>query len=114
MENMKNMSIYFSSGAEWSGRRISAESPGARFSKDPKTFRARKAIRETPTCLICKAGLFICCIAHKNQNNCKVSCLEAPNRFEDTKRIMSPELRPKSLYHGHEYPCSQGPQICTI
>ena len=79
MENMKNMSIYFSSGAEWSGRRISAESPGARFSKDPKTFRARKAIRETPTCLICKAGLFICCIGNKNQNNCKVSCLETPS-----------------------------------
>ena len=35
--------------------------PGARFSKVPRTFRARKAIRETPTCLICKAGLFICC-----------------------------------------------------
>ena len=35
-------------------------SPGACFSKVPKTFRARKAIRETPTCLICKAGLFTC------------------------------------------------------
>ena len=55
------------------------ERPGARFSKVPKTFRARKAIRETPTCLICKAGLFICCIGNKNQNNCKVSCLETPS-----------------------------------
>ena len=55
------------------------QAPGARFSKVPKTFRARKAIRETPTCLICKAGLFICCIGNKNQNNCKVSCLETPS-----------------------------------
>ena len=31
---------------------------GARFSKVPKSFRARKAIRKTPTCLFCKAGLF--------------------------------------------------------
>ena len=53
--------------------------PGARFSKVPKTFRARKAIRETPTCLICKAGLFICCIGNTNQNNCKVSFLETPS-----------------------------------
>ena len=32
---------------------------GARFSKVPKTFLARKAIRKTPTRLFCKAGLFI-------------------------------------------------------
>ena len=58
---------------------IQKSTPGARFSKVPKTFRARKAIHETPTCLICKAGLFICCIGNKNQNNCKVSCLETPS-----------------------------------
>ena len=34
---------------------------GARFTKVPKTFRARKVIRKTPTRLFCKAGLFICC-----------------------------------------------------
>ena len=34
--------------------------PGARFSKVPKTFRVRKAIRKTPNRLFCKAGLFIC------------------------------------------------------
>ena len=51
---------------------------GARFSKVPKTLRARKAIRKTPTCLFCKACLFICCKGNKNQNNCKVSCLQAP------------------------------------
>ena len=53
--------------------------PGARFSKVPKTFRARKAIRKTTTCLLCKAGLFICCKGNKNKNNCKVSCLETPS-----------------------------------
>ena len=53
--------------------------PGARFSKVPKTFWARKAIRKTTTCLLCKAGLFICCKANKNKNNCKVSCLETPS-----------------------------------
>ena len=52
--------------------------PGARFSKVPKPFRARKAIHKTPTRLFCEAGLFICCKGSKNVNNCKVSCLETP------------------------------------
>ena len=34
--------------------------PGARFSKVPKTFRARKAISKTATRLFCKASLLIC------------------------------------------------------
>ena len=53
--------------------------PWARFSKVPKTFRARKAICKTTTCLFCKAGLFIRCKGNKNQNNRKVSCLETPS-----------------------------------
>ena len=52
---------------------------GARFSKVPRTFRARKVIRKTTTSLFCKAGLFICCKGNKNKNNCKVSCLETPS-----------------------------------
>ena len=40
--------------------------PGARFSKDPKTLRARKAIRKIPTRLFHKAGLSICCKGNKN------------------------------------------------
>ena len=52
---------------------------GGRFSKVPKTFRARKAIRKTPTCLSCNAGLFICCKGNKNKSNCEVSCLETPS-----------------------------------
>ena len=51
---------------------------GARFSKVPRTFRAQKAICKSTTCLFCKAGLFICCKGNKNNNNCKVSCLETP------------------------------------
>jgi len=52
---------------------------GAHFSKVPKTFQARKAIRKTSICLFCKADLFICCKGNKNKNNCKVSCLETPS-----------------------------------
>ena len=52
---------------------------GARFLKVQRTFRARKAIRKTTTCLFCKAGLLICCKGNKNENNCKVSCLETPS-----------------------------------
>ena len=57
--------------------RVSA--PGARFSKVPRTFRARKAIRKTQTCLFCKAGLFMCCKGYKNENTNEVSCLETPS-----------------------------------
>ena len=53
--------------------------PWARFSKVPKTFRARKAIRKTLTFKFCEAGLFICCKGNKNQNKCKVSCLKKPS-----------------------------------
>ena len=49
---------------------------GARFSKVPRTFRARKAIRKITTCLFCKAELFTRCKGNKNKNNGKVSCLE--------------------------------------
>ena len=50
--------------------------PWARFSKVPRTFRARKAIRKSTSCLFCKTGLFVCCKGSKNKNNCKVLCLE--------------------------------------
>ena len=70
--------------------------PRARFSKVPKTFRFRKAIRKTPTRLFCKAGLFICCEGDKNHNNCKVSCLRR-DAFFLKKRQLSPEMRPKDF-----------------
>ena len=61
---------------------------GVRFSKDPKTLRARKAIRKTPTRLFCKAGLFICC----KGNNITAKFRDTEHlHFENTKRIMSPE-----------------------
>ena len=49
---------------------------GARLSKVPKTFRARKAIRKTTTRSFCKPGHFICCKGNKNWNRYKVSCFE--------------------------------------
>ena len=53
--------------------------PGAHFSRVPKTFRARWAIRKTPTRLVYKAGLFIYCEGNKKENNCKVSWIETPS-----------------------------------
>ena len=41
-------------------------SPGARFSKVPKSSRVRKAIFLTPTRILCKAVFFICCKENKN------------------------------------------------
>ena len=70
---------------------------GARFSKVPKTFRVRKAIRKTPTCLFCKAGFFLYVV---KGIKIKITAKFRASRrlsFEDTKRIMSPEIRPKSL-----------------
>ena len=52
---------------------------GARFSRVPTTFRARKATLKTTTCLFCKAGLLIGCKGNKSKDNCKVSCLETPS-----------------------------------
>ena len=57
------------------------QAPGARFSKVPNFFRARKAIRKTPTRLFGEAALFISCKGNKNENHCKVSCLETPSFF---------------------------------
>ena len=85
------------------------ERPGARFSKVPKAFRVRKAIRKTWVCLFCKAGLFICCKG--NKNNCKVLCLDkssfwryinnyvtrnVPNKFHDFRETGP---WPKSAIH---------------
>ena len=44
-------------------------SPGARFLKVPRTFRARKAIRKITTCSFCKADIFTCCKGNKNKDN---------------------------------------------
>jgi len=69
---------------------------GARFSKVLKTFRGRKAIRKTPTCLFCKAGLFICCKGNISKNNCKVSCLETSS-FRRYKENYVPRNTPEKF-----------------
>ena len=50
--------------------------PGGRFSKDPVTYRARKALLETMIRLPWKAALLVCFIYKERQNNCQVSKLE--------------------------------------
>ena len=40
--------------------------PGARYAKVPKTLRAQKIMRKTPTRSFCEAGLFTCCKGNKN------------------------------------------------
>ena len=40
---------------------------GPRFSKVPRTFRARKAIRKITTCLFCKARFFMWCKGNKTK-----------------------------------------------
>ena len=69
---------------------------GARFSKVPRTFRARKAIRKSTTCLLCKAGLFICCKG--NKNNCKVSCLETPSFWRYKENYVTRNIPGKFRY----------------
>ena len=49
---------------------------GGRFSKNPVTYRARKAILETMIRLPWKAALLICFRNKERQNNCQVSKIE--------------------------------------
>ena len=65
--------------------------------KVPKTFRARKAICTPTTRLFCEAGLFICCKGNKNKITAAKFRASRRLRFKDTKRIMSPEMCPKSF-----------------
>ena len=83
------------------------QSSGARFSKVPGTFRARKASRKTMTCLFCKACLFICCKGNKNKNNCKVSCLETPSfwRYKENCVTRNTPEKPLTLLKTGWNPC---------
>ena len=69
------------------------------FFKVPKTFRARKAVPKTPTHSCCKAGLFTFCKGRKIEITARIRALRRL-RFEDTKRTMSPKMRPKSFEFG--------------
>ena len=62
----------------------------------PKTFRVQKAVRKTPTTLFCKAVFFYVLKGIKIEITAKFLASERV-RFEDKKRIMSPEIRPKSF-----------------
>ena len=65
------------------------------FLESPENYRAWKPIRKTPTRLFYEAGLF----PVKGIKIKITSKFRASRRlcFEDTKRIMSPEMRPKSF-----------------
>ena len=62
-------------GTPWSERSWIIN-PGGRFSEDPVTYRARKAILETMIHLPWKAALLIFFRCKEKQNNCQVSKLE--------------------------------------
>ena len=95
--------------------RRNCKEPGARFSKVPRTFRARKAIRKTTTCSFCKAGLLICCKGNKNKNNCKVSCLETPSFWRYKENYVTRNTPEKFRDFRETGPCSLGNHhvICT-
>ena len=65
---------------------------GALFSKTPKTFRARKDIRNTRPALSVKPVFSYVIKGIKIKITAKLRL-----RFEDTKRITSPEMCPKSF-----------------
>ena len=62
-----------------------------RFPKAPKTFRAWKTYRKTPTCIFCKDGLFIFCIKEIKIKTTAKFHTSRRLRSEDKRRIMSPE-----------------------
>ena len=70
--------------------------PGTRFSKVPKTSRARKAICETTNRLLWKADLLTCFQANKRKITVRFEDLN-PLRSWDTKGIVTPENGPSSF-----------------
>ena len=71
------------------------ESPGARFSKVPKTFRARKAIRRKLRPAYSVKLVFSYVVKGIKIKITAKFCASRRLRFEDTKRIMSPEYARK-------------------
>ena len=63
----------------------------------PVSQKSRKAIRKTATRLFCKNGLFIIAKGIKIKITAKFRASRRL-RFKDTKRIMSSDIRPKSLW----------------
>ena len=70
--------------------------PGARFSKVPKTFRAGKVIVKLRPAYSVRLVFSYVVKEIKIKITAKI-CASRHLRFEDTKRIVSPEMRPKSF-----------------
>ena len=85
--------------------------PGTRFSKVPKTLRARKVIRKTLTRLFCKAGPFNVVKGITIKITAKFRALRRL-RFKDTKRIVTRNAPEKSTGLSRNGP--QEPNILPI
>ena len=73
-----------------------SRSPGARFSKVPRTFRARKPFVKLRPAHSVKLVFSYVVKGIKIKITAKFRASRRLH-FEDTKRIMSPDLRPKSF-----------------
>ena len=62
----------------------------------PKTFRVQKAVHKTPTTSFCKA-VFVNVLKGIKIEITGKFLASGRVRFEDKKRIISPEMRPKSF-----------------
>lgn len=73
--------------------------PGLARSEQVGAAGTRFQFRKTRTLLPCKADLFICFKGNKSLKKKKTSKFRGSTRirFEDTKRIMLPEMHPKSF-----------------
>ena len=72
---------------------VRVKTPGARFSKVPKTFRARKAICEIANHLFWKADLLTCFQGNKKKMTVKFDELNVLHSWV-TKEIVTPENGP--------------------
>ena len=70
--------------------------PGARFSKVPRTFGAKKPFVEVQPAYAVKLFFTYVVKGIKTKITAKFRASRRL-RFEDTKRIISPEIRPKSF-----------------
>ena len=95
---VNSVAIYYEKGANGNAflRKEKFRAQGAHFSKVPRTLRARKAIRKITTCLSVKLIFSHAVKGIKIKITAKFRASRRL-RFEDTKRIMSPEIRPKSF-----------------
>ena len=62
----------------YSGFKPGADNPGGRFSKDPVTYRVRRAIIETMILLPLKGALLINFRHEERQNNCQIHSQVGP------------------------------------